>query len=71
MLGREYSWLPYRVSYIEGYVEHERISQHISNIRAINFLGKPIPEGITTYLAKQIEFIRSMVCRIFVSLSLS
>ena len=63
--------MAYRVSFIEGYVEHERISQHISNIRAINFLGKPIPEGITTYLSQQIEFIRSMVRRVLVSVSLS
>lgn len=47
--------------FIEGFVEYERISQHVSNIRAINFQGKPIPEGITTYLSQQIEFIRSMV----------
>lgn len=55
--------LTYRVSFIEGFVEYERISQHVSNIRAINFQGKPIPEGITTYLSQQIEFIRSMVRR--------
>ena len=46
-------------------MEYERISQHVSNIRAINFKGKPVPEGIKTYLAKQIEFIRGMVGRRF------
>ena len=56
-------FLPY--SFIEGYVEHERIAQHVSNIRAINFKGKPIPEGIEKYLADQIEFIRKMVSMIF------
>lgn len=43
--------------FVEGFVEHERIYQHVSNIRAINFKGEPVPEGIKTYLAKQIEFI--------------
>lgn len=47
--------------FIEGYVEYERIAQHISNIRAINFKGSPVPEGIENYLREQIAFIRKMV----------
>lgn len=31
------------------------------NIRAINFNGNPIPEGIDTYLKEQIKFIRKMI----------
>ena len=31
------------------------------NIRAINFGGKDIPEGITTYLEKQIKFLEANV----------
>ena len=50
---------------MEGFVEHERIAQHVSNIRAINFNGNPIPEGIDIYLKKQINWIRSMVGRCF------
>ena len=52
----------FRISFIEGYVEYERIAQHISNIRAINFKGSPVPEGIENYLREQIAFIRKMVC---------
>lgn len=48
--------------FIEGYVEYERIAQHISNIRAINFGSNPVPEGINNYLREQIAFIRKMVC---------
>ena len=62
-LGRSDDGFVMSCSYIEGFVEYERISQHISNIRAINFKGEPVPEGIKTYLAKQIEFIRGMVGR--------
>lgn len=49
------------VRYLEGYVEYERIAQHVSNIRAINFGSNPIPEGIENYLKEQIAFIRKMV----------
>ena len=49
------------VRYLEGYVEYERIAQHVSNIRAINFGSNPIPKGIENYLKEQIAFIRKMV----------
>ena len=41
-------------SYLEGYLDKERIWQHVSNIKAINFHGKPVPEGINTYIDAQI-----------------
>ena len=52
-------------SFGEGYTEYDRIGEHMRNIRAINFGGKDIPEGINTYLKKQIEFIRANVGTFF------
>lgn len=48
-------------SYLEGYLDKERIWQHVSNIKAINFHGKPVPEGINTYIDAQIAYINKMV----------
>ena len=48
-------------SSLEGYLDAERIWQHISNIRAINFKGKPVPEGIDTYIDSQIAYIHEMI----------
>lgn len=48
-------------SYGEGYVEWDRIGEHMRNIRAINFNGKEIPEGIDNYLKNQIKFLRTMI----------
>ena len=50
-------------SFFVGFVEHDRIYQHFINNRAINFKGEPVPEGIKTYLAKQIEFIYGNIGR--------
>ena len=55
-------WCAVIARYLEGYVEYERIAQHVSNIRAINFGSNPIPAGIENYLKEQIAFIRKMVC---------
>ena len=55
------SWCAVIARYLEGYVEYERIAQHVSNIRAINFGSNPIPAGIENYLKEQIAFIRKMV----------
>ena len=46
---------------MEGYLDKERIWQHVSNIKAINFHGKPVPEGIYNYIDAQIAYINKMV----------
>lgn len=61
VLGRIVVLLQLIYSFGEGQIEVERIGQHMRNIRAINFDGHDVPEGIDAYLKNQIKFINKMI----------
>jgi len=51
----------YFAGYLEGYIYHELIGYHYTNIYKTIFHDKNVPEELEMFMQKQQEFVRNLI----------